>query len=85
MTGSCNTISTLNEKQTHKMALHQHLRIARRSEQFETMLGHLLDELIDAAIAAIETKLAQAQPEVSAPKPKQQPKRTRNRRNCPVP
>jgi transposase len=67
---------TLNEKLTQELALLKRHRFARRSEQLDVAQGHLLDELIDADIAAIETELAQAQPEPPASKPKQQPKRT---------
>jgi len=67
---------TLNEKLTHELALLKRHRFARRSEQLDAVQGHLLDELIDADIAAIEAELAQAQPEPPASKPKQQPKRT---------
>jgi len=67
---------TLNEKLTHELALLKRHRFARRSEQLDAVQGQLLEELIDADIAAIETELAQAQPEPTASKPKQQPKRT---------
>ena len=67
---------TLNEKLAHELALLKRHRFARRSEQLDAVQGHLLEELIDADIAAIEAELAQAQPEPPLSKPKQQPKRT---------
>ncbi|WP_198064226.1 IS66 family transposase, partial [Neptunomonas qingdaonensis] len=64
------------EKLTHEVAILKRHKFARRSEQLDAVQGHLLDELIDSDLAAIEAELAQAMSdEEKAAKPKQPPKR----------
>ncbi|CUR45441.1 transposase IS66 [Alcanivorax sp. PN-3] len=65
------------EKQAHELALLKRHKFARRSEQFKGAQGQLLDELIDADLAAMEAELAKALPTQAPAAPaKQQPKRT---------
>lgn len=65
-----------NEQLTHELALLKRHRFARRSEQFGALQISLLDEVIDADIAAIETELEQLKPEPASTAPKQKPKRS---------
>lgn len=60
------------EKQAHELALFKRHRFARRSEQFKGVQGQLLEELIDADLAAIKAELAEARP---TPAPTDTPKR----------
>src|SRR5690606_3197067 len=65
------------EKQAHELALLKRHKFARRSEQFKGAQGQLLDELIDADLAAMEAELAELLPTQAPAAPaKQQPKRT---------
>ena len=65
------------EKQAHELALLKRHKFARRSEQFKGVQGQLLDELIDADLAAMEAELAELLPTQAPTAPaKQQPKRT---------
>lgn len=75
----------VNEKLTHELALLKRHRFAKRGEAFNGAQGQLLDELIDADIAAIEAELAAVRPE-----PIPQNRNTRRsvrpcRRSCRVP
>ena len=64
------------EKQAHELALLKRHKFARRSEQFKGVQGQLLEELIDADLAAMETELSERLPaEAPTAAPKQQPKR----------
>src|SRR5690606_37696112 len=63
---------TLNQKLTHELALLKRHRFAKRSEQLSALQGELLEELVDADIAAIEAELEQLSPEPIPAKPKQQ-------------
>jgi transposase len=49
-------------------------QFGRRSEQFNSEQMNLLDEAIDADLAAIELELEQLQPQTPADQPRQQPK-----------
>lgn len=64
------------QKLTYEMATLKRHRFGRHSERFNPAQGNLLDELIDADIAAIETELNEvASPETKEKQAKQQPKR----------
>ncbi len=64
------------EKHAHELALLKRHEFARRSEQFKGVQGRLLEELIDADLAAMEAELAELRPaEAHAAPLKQQPKR----------
>lgn len=67
---------TVNQKLTHELALLKRHRFAKRSEQLSALQGELLEESVDADIAAIEIELEQLSPEPAPAKPKQQPKRS---------
>ncbi|MBG13808.1 MAG: IS66 family transposase [Alcanivorax sp.] len=64
------------EKQNHELALLKRHKFARRSEQFKGVQGQLLEELIDADLAAMEAELAEVLPEEAPTAPvRQRPKR----------
>jgi len=66
----------LNDKLTHELAILKRHRFARRSESLNAQQASLLDELVDADIAAIESELVTASvPEAKPQGPKQKPKR----------
>jgi hypothetical protein len=74
------------EKQAHELALLKRHKFARRSEQFKGVQGQLLDELIDADLAAMEAELAELRPaEAPTAAPKQKPKRTATAATAPHP
>lgn len=54
--------NALNEKLTYELALLKRHRFAKRSEQFNALQGSLLEELVDADIAAIEVELERVAP-----------------------
>lgn len=64
---------TVNQKLTHELALLKRHRFAKRSEQLSALQGELLEELVDADIAAIEIELEQLSSKPAPAKPKQQP------------
>ena len=64
------------EKQNHELALLKRHKFAPRSEQFQGVQGQLLEELIDADLAAMEAELAEVLPEEAPTVPVgQRPKR----------
>src|SRR5699024_188996 len=64
------------QKLTYEMATLKRQRFGRHSEHFNPAQGNLLDELIDADIAAIEVELNEvASTETKEKQAKQQPKR----------
>ncbi|MEA8567920.1 IS66 family transposase zinc-finger binding domain-containing protein, partial [Pseudomonas aeruginosa] len=68
-------LETLNQRLNHELALLRRHRFARRSEQLNGDQLNLLDEMIEADIAAIEAELETARPEPAKREPRQQPKR----------
>lgn len=66
---------TLNEKLTHEIAQLKRFKSAKRSEQFSPDQASLLDDLIEADIAAIEAELEALQPVTVSTEMKQKPKR----------
>jgi transposase len=60
---------------THEISILRRQQFGRRSEQFNSEQMTLLDEAIDADLAAIELELEQLQPQTPADQPRQQPKR----------
>ncbi|EGH30066.1 transposase component [Pseudomonas syringae pv. japonica str. M301072] len=67
---------TLIEKLTHEIAQLKRLKFAKRSEQMNPEQASLLDDLIDADIAAIEAELQSLPAEITPAEKKQKPKRT---------
>jgi transposase len=61
---------------THELSVLKRLQFGKRSEQLDTAQMSLLDEAIDADLAALEIELEQLQPETPAGKQRQKPKRT---------
>jgi hypothetical protein len=64
------------EQLSHEISILKRQQFGRHSEQFTSEQMSLLDEAIDADLAAIELELEQLQPETSADHSRQQPKRT---------
>lgn len=60
---------------THEISVLKRLQFGKRSEQLNAQQSSLLDETIDADLAAIETELEQLQPDTPQRKQRQQPKR----------
>ncbi|MDN7765071.1 IS66 family transposase [Burkholderia cepacia] len=60
---------------THELSVLKRLQFGKRSEQLDTEQMSLLDEAIDADLAALEAELEQLQPATRAAGPGQQPKR----------
>ena len=61
---------------THELAVLKRLQFGKRSEQLDTEQMSLLDEAIDADLAALEAELEQLQPETPPGKQRQKPKRS---------
>lgn len=63
------------DKLTHEMAVLKRLKFASKSESFSTEQRNLLEDTLDADLAAMELELEQLTPAKAAPQGKQQPKR----------
>ena len=63
------------DKLTHEMAVLKRLKFASKSESFSTEQRNLLEDTLDADLAAMELELEQLAPAKAAPHGKQQPKR----------
>lgn len=61
---------------THELSVLKRLQFGKRSEQLDTEQMSLLDEAIDADVAALEIELEQLQPDTPAGRQRQKPKRT---------
>lgn len=61
---------------THEISILRRQQFGRRSEQLSSEQMNLLDEAIDADLAAIELELEQLRPQTPVEQPRQQPKRT---------
>ena len=68
-------LETLNQRLNHELAVLRRHRFARRSEQLNGDQLNLLDEMIEADIAAIEAELETARPESAKRELRQRPKR----------
>lgn len=66
---------TVNDKLTHEIAQLKRFKFAKRSEQLNPDQASLLDDLIDADIAAIEAELEALQPALAPTVARQKPKR----------
>lgn len=66
---------TLNEQLSHEIALLKRHKFAKRSEQLSPDQGSLLEEWVDADIAAIEAELEALQPAPAPSEARQKPKR----------
>ncbi|KVK85506.1 IS66 family transposase [Burkholderia sp. MSMB1498] len=60
---------------THELSVLKRLQFGKRSERLDAEQMSLLDEAIDADLAALEAELEQLQPATTAAEPRQQPKR----------
>lgn len=60
---------------THELSVLKRLQFSKRSERLDAEQMSLLDEAIDADLAALEAELEQLQPATPAAEPRQQPKR----------
>jgi len=65
----------LNEKLAHENALLKRLKFAAQSERFNPEQRSLLEEELDADLAAVAQEIEQLNPPASAPEDKQRPKR----------
>ena len=65
----------LNEKLTYECALLKRLKFAAQSERHSADQRSLLEDEIDADLAAVAVEIEQLQPPAAAPEAKQQPKR----------
>ena len=65
----------LNEKLAYENALLKRMKFAAQSERHSAEQRNLLEEEIDADLAAVAKEIEQLEPPATAPKDKQQPKR----------
>ncbi len=65
----------LNAKLTHENALLKRMKFAAQSERFNAEQRSLLEDEIEADLAAVAIEIEQLQPPATAPEVKQQPKR----------
>ena len=65
----------LNAKLTHENALLKRMKFAAQSERFNAEQRSLLEDEIEADLAAVAVEIEQLQPPAAAPEAKQQPKR----------
>ena len=65
----------LNAKLTHENALLKRMKFAAQSERFNAQQRSLLEDEIEADLAAVAVEIEQLQPPAAAPEAKQQPKR----------
>ena len=65
----------LNAKLTHENALLKRMKFAAQSERFNAEQRSLLEDEIEADLAAVAVEIEQLQPPSAAPEVKQQPKR----------
>ena len=68
-------LETVNEQLAHEIAILKRHKFAQRSEQLSPGQGSLLDDLLDADIAAIEAELNAVNPRPAPTEPRQKPKR----------
>jgi transposase len=68
-------LETANEQLAHEIAILKRHKFAKRSEQLSPDQGSLLDDLLDADIAAIEAALNAVNPRPAPTEPRQKPKR----------
>ncbi len=67
--------TALLDKLTHEMAVLRRLKFAARSEGFTSEQKSLIEETLDADLAALAAEIELAQPAKPAPEDKQQPRR----------
>ena len=68
-------IQALNAKLTHENALLKRMKFAAQSERFSPEQRSLLEDEIEADLAAVSLEIEHLQPPAAAPQAKQQPKR----------
>ena len=66
---------TLIDKLTHENALLKRMKFAAQSERFNAEQRSLLDDEIEADLAAVAHEIEQLQPPAASPETRQQPKR----------
>jgi len=66
---------TLIDKLTHENAMLKRLKFAAKSEAYSAEQRSLLEETLDADMAAVDAELDAMQPPGTVPEPKQRPKR----------
>ncbi len=71
------------DKLTHEMAVLKRLKFAAKSEAFNAEQKSLLEETIDADLAALAKEIERLRPQKKAPEDKQQPKREKLPANLP--
>jgi transposase len=71
------------DKLTHEMAVLKRLKFAAKSEAFTAEQKSLIEETIDADLAALAREIEQQAPQKKAPQDKQQPKREKLPANLP--
>jgi hypothetical protein len=69
--------TALLDKLTHEMAVLKRLKFAAKSEAFSAEQKSLIEETLDADLAALGAEIALHQPTKPAPEDQQQPKRER--------
>ena len=74
---------TLIDKLTHEDAMLKRLKFAAKSEAYSAEQRSLLEETLDADMAAVDAELDAMQPPGTAPEPKNQPKREKLPANLP--
>jgi transposase len=67
--------TALVDKLTHEMAVLKRLKFAAKSEAFNAEQNSLIEETLDADLAALAAEIEVQQPTKTAPEDKQQPKR----------
>ena len=65
----------LNEKLAYECAMLKRMKFAAQSERFNAQQRSLLEDEIEADLAAVAVEIEQLQPPAAAPQRKQQPKR----------
>ncbi len=75
-------LETLNQRLNHELAVLRRHRFARRSEQLNADQLNLLDEMIEADIAAIEAELETADQSPPSASHGSSPSERRCRPNC---
>ena len=69
--------TALVDKLTHEMAVLKRLKFAAKSEAYSAEQNSLIEETLDADLAALAAEIEVQQPTKTAPEDKQQPKRER--------
>ena len=71
--------SALVDKLTHEMAVLKRLKFAAKSEAYNAEQKSLIEETLDADLAALAAEIEVHQPSKAAPEDKQQPRREKRK------